>query len=376
MTITLGENIKKKRTEQGITQEHLAEALEVSPQAVSRWENQAAYPDIELLPVIAGYFDVTVDELLGVDIERKEDEIRKILEKAYDYRKKGKFYDEMSWLRDNVKQYPNSADLLYELAGAINAHYFRSGLVTDEDKKKEAAREVIELCKRALKYGKDCSYTGGCRQLMVFCYARLGEYEKAMEIADKTEGVYTSRDLLLPRATKDDEKRLELWQDNILTFADLLCSMMGRAVALGASIGEYTVEQQLEIKQVQEKLLLMVLGENPCSFNDRLFDVSVGMMWEYTKLKRYDEAVDSAEKALKYAEDYYRPRPEGRTYSVFWLSKEVDFPPEENVPDNENTLVDNLEIQLNAMCSHDEYFKGDERFKALKEKVAAKVAAK
>ena len=313
MTITLGENIKKKRTEQGITQEQLAEVLDVSPQAVSRWENESSCPDIALLPVIAGYFDVTVDELLGADIERKEEEIRKILEKAYDYRKKGKFYDQMCWLRENVKQYPNSSILLYELAGAINSHYFRSGLVTDEDEKKNAAREVIELCKRAIKYGKDCSYTGGCRQLMVHNYARLGEYDKAMEIADKTEGVYTSRDLLLPRATKDDEKRMELWQDNILTFADLLCSMMGRAVALGASIGEYTVEQQLEIKQIQEKLLLMVLGENPCCYNERLFGVSIGMMWEYTKLKRYDEAVKTAEKALKYAEAYYKPRPEGRT---------------------------------------------------------------
>lgn len=376
MTITLGENIKKKRTEQGITQEQLAEVLEVSPQAVSRWENQAAYPDIELLPVIAGYFDVTVDELLGVDIERKEEEIRKILEKAYDYRKKGKFYDEMCWLRENVKQYPNNADLLRELAYAINFHYFRSGLVTDKVEKNKASEEIIELCKKAMKYSNEMSIHGCCKQLMVFSYADLGEFDKAREIVDTMDSVIVSREMLYPRATNDKEKKLEIYQGNILTFTDILCSMLKRAVSVGASIGEYTVEQQLEMELTAEKLLLMMLGDNPCSYNERLCNINIGKMWEYTKLKRYDEAVDSAEKALKYAEDYYRPRPEGRTYSVFWLSKEVDFPPEEDIPDNENTLYDDLEIQLNAMCSHDEYFKGDERFRALREKVAAKAAAK
>ena len=82
MTITLGENIRKMRSRRGLTQEQLAEALEVSPQAVSRWENDANWPDIALLPVIAAYFDVTVDELLGVDMARREEEIREIQEQS------------------------------------------------------------------------------------------------------------------------------------------------------------------------------------------------------------------------------------------------------------------------------------------------------
>ena len=61
---------------------------------------------------------------------------------------------------------------------------------------------------------------------------------------------------------------------------------------------------------------------------------------------------------------------------MFWLSKEVDSPPEENIPDNENTLFDDLAIQMNALCGHDGYFETDERFKALREKVAEKATAK
>ncbi|MBQ1232102.1 MAG: helix-turn-helix transcriptional regulator [Clostridia bacterium] len=64
MKITLAENIKKMRTEKSLTQSDLAEALSVTPQSVSRWENGLAYPDTQLLPEIARYFGVTLDELM------------------------------------------------------------------------------------------------------------------------------------------------------------------------------------------------------------------------------------------------------------------------------------------------------------------------
>ena len=60
------EIFKRLRKEKHLTQEQIAEILGVSPQAVSRWENSATFPDVTLLPQIAGYFDTTVDELLGI----------------------------------------------------------------------------------------------------------------------------------------------------------------------------------------------------------------------------------------------------------------------------------------------------------------------
>ena len=66
MNLNFGENLKKLRRSLDMTQDELAEALGLSIQAISRYETQSAYPDIEMLPVIAGYFGVTVDSLLGV----------------------------------------------------------------------------------------------------------------------------------------------------------------------------------------------------------------------------------------------------------------------------------------------------------------------
>lgn len=61
----LGNIILKKRKELGITQQELAKLLHISYQAISRWENGLAYPDIELLPQIADILNTSTDALLG-----------------------------------------------------------------------------------------------------------------------------------------------------------------------------------------------------------------------------------------------------------------------------------------------------------------------
>jgi len=61
----LGELISKKRKELGLTQNQLAQSLNISFQAVSKWEHGTAYPDIELLPKLAAALNTTVDALLG-----------------------------------------------------------------------------------------------------------------------------------------------------------------------------------------------------------------------------------------------------------------------------------------------------------------------
>ena len=77
MNLRIAENIKRLRQESQLTQAQLAERLGVSYQAVSRWENETTYPDIELLPAIAALFGVTVDYLLGSTAEdQRESRIR------------------------------------------------------------------------------------------------------------------------------------------------------------------------------------------------------------------------------------------------------------------------------------------------------------
>ena len=66
MNIKIGEKIKQLRQRDGRKQEDLANALGVTCQAISRWEANGGYPDMELIPAIANYFNVSIDELLKV----------------------------------------------------------------------------------------------------------------------------------------------------------------------------------------------------------------------------------------------------------------------------------------------------------------------
>ncbi|MBE6918505.1 MAG: helix-turn-helix transcriptional regulator [Ruminococcaceae bacterium] len=61
----LSNNIYTLRRQRGLSQEQLAEALDVSRQAISKWENGAAVPELDKLQAIAAFFGVTLDELTG-----------------------------------------------------------------------------------------------------------------------------------------------------------------------------------------------------------------------------------------------------------------------------------------------------------------------
>lgn len=89
MANTLGSRIAEYRKKKGMTQDQLAEHLGVSSQAVSKWENDLSCPDITLLPQLADYFNVTIDELLrggkshAVQIEEERKDFNKKILKVY-----------------------------------------------------------------------------------------------------------------------------------------------------------------------------------------------------------------------------------------------------------------------------------------------------
>ena len=80
MTIYFSENLKKLRLSKNLTQDKLADFLNVSFQTISKWERGETYPDITMLPSIAMFFKVSIDGLLGINNARDEEEIKRLLE--------------------------------------------------------------------------------------------------------------------------------------------------------------------------------------------------------------------------------------------------------------------------------------------------------
>ena len=82
--MSFGETIKRLRKEKGFTQDQLANLLNVTPQAISRWENNSAMPDISQLVPLANVFRVSTDTLLEVNVKETEKQITGVIHKMLD----------------------------------------------------------------------------------------------------------------------------------------------------------------------------------------------------------------------------------------------------------------------------------------------------
>lgn len=320
MKITLGENLRALRNKDGVTQEQLAEALEVSPQAVSRWENGAAFPDISVLPVIANFFDVTVDYILGVDTAHRQKEIDMAIETDQKLRSQGETVKSVEFLREKAKEFPSNHIILHRLACSLFSLYHQSGENFSEEKKREMAREAVELCKRALRYcgSGDQLFIGQCKQTMVLNYVELGEREMAEEIADTLPSMWCSREIVHPK-TLTGKAALKEYQEDLLMLTDAVVITMGRI----KSCESYTDEQLIELAQIRESLILLLAGDNPCWLNERLFNLVLIRAKIYLRSGDNVKLAEVLPKLFKYARDYEERR-EGGEYEVFWLSELKD----------------------------------------------------
>ena len=132
MQLELGQKIRELRHRDGRTQEMLADALGVTSQAISRWEANGGYPDMEMIPSIANYFGVSIDELFGYenDRERKVDETVK---RIYEMNRKNNGIniniDEcLSLAREALIEFPGNEKVLCCLDSVLyNAGYLKYG---------------------------------------------------------------------------------------------------------------------------------------------------------------------------------------------------------------------------------------------------------
>ena len=106
MKINFAENIKNLRAERGLTQDKLADFLGVSFQAVSKWERGESVPDIYMIPIIADFFDVSTDYLLGHNDEERKQEIEGFISDYYRLWNENKHEELLRTLKGAVKKYP------------------------------------------------------------------------------------------------------------------------------------------------------------------------------------------------------------------------------------------------------------------------------
>jgi len=111
-----------KRREKGITQDELATHIGVSKQSVSKWENGISYPDILLLPQLASYFNISLDELMGYEPQMTANDIKKLCAELSDEFVTGSFDVALHHCKEIVKRYFSCFPLLYQVGFLILEH--------------------------------------------------------------------------------------------------------------------------------------------------------------------------------------------------------------------------------------------------------------
>ena len=178
--INLGNKIRELRKKRGITQEQLASALNLSPQAISKWEMGAGYPDVATLPVLAGYFGVSLDAMFDYDPEKLEEKIRNILIKSRV--EAHSFEDSVRMLREGIAAYPGGYILKRELLECFADHLTDTGT--------DYTEEALDIAKQLIAECQDTYITLGAKGDMARIYIQSGQYDKGKEIIESMSYVY------------------------------------------------------------------------------------------------------------------------------------------------------------------------------------------
>lgn len=213
MQLELGNNIRQLRHRDKKTQETLADALCVTSQAVSRWESGGSYPDMNLIPSIANYFGVTIDELFGYTNERTK-RIDDLVSQIYDMKRKNNGVDNnisecITVARNALVEFPGNEKLMLCLASVLyTAGYVRYGechLIdkegysvydTQRHRTYQEWREAIPLYEKvlgSLEYG---ALRDRAVEELSQLYVNVGAYDKALALAESAPKMWNSREFL------------------------------------------------------------------------------------------------------------------------------------------------------------------------------------
>lgn len=208
--LKLGENLRKFRLQRELTQEQLADILGVSAQAVSRWENGTTYPDITLLPTVASYFEITLDELMGMDSFKSEEQLKELLGQLEENGSKGLIYENILLLRDAVRTYPANYELQFRLVNQLAFCEYKDGRGLSEEEKISFDREAAEIGNRILSHCTDCAIINQTTQQLCYIYSNLGEKEKAIEYAKKLPNIGCTDTVVLGDLYEGEQQRTHL----------------------------------------------------------------------------------------------------------------------------------------------------------------------
>ncbi len=313
MRLNIGENIKKWRTERKMTQEQLSEALGITFQCISRWERGEGYPDITMLPSVAAFFNVTVDELLGTDKDKDSDKINKYIG-LYNSTSPSDLNELYTAFKAAVKEFPLEHKLLVRYMNLLHEEKIRQ---LSYDSVQEGgyipySDEITGIYSRILKYCKDDSIRIWAKNIMI-------------------------THLLWKRDCCPDRKENDSYSEEAKRIAETLPSMENSRELISSMI---SCDKDFQIKALEE--ILFLLQKEMYGY---IFEASVNKKTEYfeaviTLMKLIYSEGDFGKNSfhrlysLGHLSQLYHQKGDNET-ALFYLKKAVEFAKElDNAPES------------------------------------------
>lgn len=321
MQLDLGTKIRELRRRDKRTQEALATALGVTSQAVSRWEANGSFPDMHLIPSIANYFGVSIDELFGYTNERdlKIDALVKRIEHMrWENNGIDANLDEcIAFARNALLEYPGNERLMLCLAGVLyTAGYSRHGErhLTDEEGYDiyDAQRhrgyaewsEAITLYEKVLTTLPNGEERDQAVSELSQLYVNIGESEKALALAEAAPDLWGSKQFLRVYACDGKQQAKECGQ-TLLYAVHSCASLMMHTVC--AYKNNMTSAEKVESVRNAITLFDHVCTDGNYGAHHSFISKLYGMLAVYLWLEgKHDEAFDSLDQSLVHVREFWK----------------------------------------------------------------------
>ena len=289
MEINLKEKLRSLRQQKNITQEALANHLGITPQSVGKWERGEGFPDITLLPKIAFYFDVTVDELLCVDQVRREEAICEYQRQSKICYQNGDNQKNLEIWQKAYSEFPNDCRVIEGLIFAIN----RKAVYPCP---KDEADRIIALGEELLAKSTDAMQRERVIHHLCFtCYDN--DNEKALYYANMGGSIHTTREEMRA-SVLDGEEGVVACQKCI----EILIQEAARSAVAMGSKANFSPEESIEACTFAIDILKRLFSDDNVGFYAN--DLSLYyryIAFQYAQLNDKENVLKNLKESARYA---------------------------------------------------------------------------
>lgn len=254
---TLSQVVRENRRRLSLTQEELAERLGVTSQAVSKWETGAAMPDITLLPVLANFFSVSTDTLLGVDIHKKEEQVNEILAEYGRLANLGMEKEKFDLICRAYRAYPGENRIVEKYIWGLcyDPYHGGSGLLAHEE-------ELLSVCGRILNECVDDEVRYSAVSVLCGLYRDKGDLARAEEMLSRlpAEMQGEERECLFARG---DTRWWDAIRRNVVSIVETLTVKL-RNEALLSTVSP---KEQITLLEKAVSLLMLIYDDGDYGFS-------------------------------------------------------------------------------------------------------------